>query len=475
VIRPTTLIGQERGPRPVPDLKDLQAGREWPRSLVVKSLLLFLAIAFGLVVSPGAVSVESTSANALAMKPFHLRPPTTTTSVSPSPSTSTAQVPTTPAGLPVLDPTTTTTTTTSIRPLTTTIANSSNIEASGTQLFLDGSVYRFLGVNAYEAATEWGVNEGCGADLSDTELNQMFASLPPNSLVRFSAFQGTMGSNVYTHQLDWGPIDRVFAAATAYHQRLIPVIGSQAGGCDGGDWKGLSWYQGGFMDVASPPIYTNDTEPTLLSYWAYLQDIVNRYKNSPALGMWEPMAEGEASTCPVQFQGPNCYGHQTCPDEVAAAAAIRYFYDTVGAEIHALDPNHLVESGLLGGGQCGTQGSDYQYVSASPGIDVLSYHDYYGAVPIGGDQWNGLAVRFAQAAALGKPIIGGEVGLDADGSAGCMSVATRNADFASKIQAQVSAGSSGILAWDWVPNPAETCNYDIGPTDPLMQPGGAIG
>ena len=33
---------------------------------------------------------------------------------------------------------------------------------------------------------------------------------------------------------------------------------------------------------------------------------------------------------------------------------------------------------------------DYQYVSASPGIDVLSYHDYYGPAALGGDQWNGL-------------------------------------------------------------------------------------
>lgn len=354
-------------------------------------------------------------------------------------------------------------------------AGSSNIEASGTRLVLNGSTYRFLGLNAYEAATEWGVNEGCGADLSDAELDQLFSSLPPNSLVRFSAFQGTMGSNVYTHQLDWGPIDRVFVVAASYHQRLIPVIGSQSGGCDDGNWKGLSWYQGGFMDVASPPGYTDDTEPELYSYWTYLQDFVNRYKNSPALGMWEPMSEAEASTCPIQFQGPACNGHQTCPDETAAAAALRYFYDTVGEEIHALDPNHLVENGLLGGGQCGTQGSDYEYVSASPAVDVLSYHDYYGAVPIGGDQWNGLAVRFAQAAALGKPIIGGEVGLDADASPGCMDLATRNADFASKVQDQFSAGSSGLLAWDWVPIPAGNCNFDIGPTDPLVQSGGAIG
>jgi len=33
---------------------------------------------------------------------------------------------------------------------------------------------------------------------------------------------------------------------------------------------------------------------------------------------------------------------------------------------------------------------------------------------MGGDQWNGIAVRIAQAASLDKPIIAGEMGLDAN-------------------------------------------------------------
>jgi hypothetical protein len=349
------------------------------------------------------------------------------------------------------------------------------IQASGTHLTLNGAIYHFTGVNAYEAGTQWGVNTGCGPQLSDADLNSLFASLPPNSLVRFWAFQGTIGTNVYTHELDWAPIDRVFAAAAAHGQRLVVVLTSQSGGCDGGNWKNPAWYQGGFKAPVGSSGYTTDTGQDPLSYWTYLQDIVSRYANSPALGMWEPISEAEASTCPSQFQGPDCYGHATCPDESSSASALRSFFDTVGAEIHALDPRHLVESGLLGGGQCGTQGADYQYVSASPGIDVLSYHDYYGPVAVGGDQWNGLGVRLAQAAALNKPIIGGEVGLNADSAAGCMSLTSRNALFQAKTASQVAAGSSGLLAWDWVPTPAGTCNTDISPTDPLMQPGGAIG
>jgi len=168
----------------------------------------------------------------------------------------------------------------------------------------------------------------------------------------------------------------VFTAA-AHGQRLVVVETDQRGTCDGRHWQDPSWYEGGFMNEFNDPSMTDGTGLTPLSYWTYLQDIVNRYKSSPALGMWEPISEAEASTCPPQYQPLNCSGHQTCRDEAVAAAALRHFFDTVGGEVHALDRQHLVESGLLGGGQCGTQGSDYQYASASPGIEVLSCHDYY--------------------------------------------------------------------------------------------------
>ena len=355
------------------------------------------------------------------------------------------------------------------------VSNSRTIQRSAIQLYLNGSPHNFVGVDAYELGTQPGTNAGCGADVSDAQMNQLFASLPPNSLVRFWAFQGTIATNVNTDQLDWTPIDRVFAAAAAHNQRLIVVISDQGGTCDGGHWQDPSWYEGGFKDVFNDPTTTDGTGHTPLSYWDYLQDIVSRYASSPALGMWEPMSEAEASTCPPQYEPTNCSGHQTCPDEAVAASALRYFFDTVGAEIHALDPKHLVESGLLGSGQCGTQGSDYQYVSASPGIDVLSYHDYYGPVALGGDQWNGLGVRFAQMAALGKPIIAGEVGLMAGTGVGCMSDESRNAELRVKEHVQSQAGSSGQLVWNWLPTVSTRCSYDLAPTDPALVAGGVVG
>jgi hypothetical protein len=350
----------------------------------------------------------------------------------------------------------------------------STIQAAGTQLILNGSTYRFVGVNAYEAATDYGTNAGCGADLSDAQLNQLFASLPPNSLVRIAALQGSMATNFYTHQLDWAPLQRVFNAAAAHGQRLIVTIANQGGTCDNMHWEDPAWYNGGFMDVFNDPSNTQGTGLTPLSYWAYMQDLVNEFKNSPALGMWEPMSEPSAGTCPPADEPLNCGANQICPDEAVAAAALRHFFDVVGTEIHSLDPNHLVESGMLSGGQCGTGGSDFEYVSASPGIDVLSYHDYYGAPLLGGDQWNGLAAQIQRAASLGKPIIAGEMGILAGADPGCPSLASRNNLFQAKEQAQLQAGTSGVLAWNWVPVPQATCSYDVGPGDPLLQPGGAL-
>jgi mannan endo-1,4-beta-mannosidase len=210
-------------------------------------------------------------------------------------------------------------------------------------------------------------------------------------------------------------------------------------------------------------------QPLPLSYWDYLQAIVSRYASSPALGMWEPVNEPEASSCPGSPATTACSGHQTCPDEAAAAGALRAFFDRVGGEIHALDPAGVIEAGFLGGGQCGTSGPDYAYVGASPGIDVLSVHDYYPAdAAIGGDEWNGIAVRAAQARADDKPLVVGEVGIAAGPGAGCLSTGQRAADLSVRLAAQAQLGIAAWLFWDWVASPTGSCSYDIGPGDAAL-------
>lgn len=343
------------------------------------------------------------------------------------------------------------------------------IGVSGTNLTLDGVPHQFAGINAYELGTDWGVNEGCGGMESDQQLNDFFSSLPPHSLVRIWGFQGSMAINVNTHQIDWAPLDRVFKIAAAHQQYLILSLDDLGGICDNGHWNDPSWFDGGFRSVYNTPQVADPSGLTPLSYWDYLQLAVAHFASQPALAMWEPYSEAEASTCPPQYQPFDCLGHQTCPDEATAAQALRYFFDTVGEEIHRLDPKHPVEDGLLSGGQCGTEGSDWTYVSASPGINVLSYHDYYPAQDaIGGTGVNGEAAHFAAARALDKPIIGGELGVLA-GGAGCPTPAERASDVSMKITAQLAAGASAVLPWNWELDQGEGCSYNVNPGDPLMQ------
>ncbi len=340
------------------------------------------------------------------------------------------------------------------------------ITAQGQSLEIGGVPTVFTGVNAYQLATDWGINAGCGGMASTAQMDAFFASLPPRSLVRFWAFQGSMATNVHTGQLDWRPLDNVFYAAAKYHVYLIPAVSGQGSTCDGTHWQDPAWYSGGFMNVYNSATDSDGRGLTPLSYWAYMNALVSRYADSPALGMWEPMSEPEASTCAAAFEPTNCAGHQTCPDEPAAAAALQYFFTTVGGRIHHLDPEHLVEAGFIGSGQCGTTWNDYQGVGGSSGIDVLSVHDYYGSVPLGGDRWNGLAERFAQAKALDKPIITGEVGIVAGvGQTGCESLPQRATELSTKMAAQFAAGDSAFLVWSWVLDPLGPCSYNTGPAD----------
>ena len=340
------------------------------------------------------------------------------------------------------------------------------ITAQGTHLEIGGVPTRFTGFNAYQLATDWGTNAGCGGMATPAQIDAFFASLRPNSLVRFWAFQGALATNIHTHQIDWQPLDTVFYEAAKYHVYLIPTVSDQGGTCDGGTWQDPAWYSGGFKGVYDSPSNSDGRGLTPLSYWNYMVQLVSRYASSPAVGMWEPMSEAEASTCAEVVEPSNCSGHQTCPDEAVAASDLEYFFTTVGAEIHSLDPEHLVEEGLLGGSQCGMAGTYYQSVGASSGVDVLSVHDYYGSAPLGGDQWNGLAERFAQAKTLNKPIITGEAGIIAgNGQSGCESLQQRAADMSAKIRAQFASGDSAFLVWNWLLDPLGPCNYNTGPSD----------
>ncbi len=327
------------------------------------------------------------------------------------------------------------------------------VEACGTQLWFNNQPVQLHGFNAYSLATDWGVNQGCGGDFRTiasgqtfaSGLNTFFSSLPAESVVRFDAFQTTLGESYRTGTINWGPLDTVFSEAAANNILLIPVLGNEWGSCDDGETKDLAWFNNtsgdGYGYPASSSLLSASgiAETPALTYENWVAAVVARYASSPALAMWEPLGEPEADTCvggPVSTFSQCNSGHgATCTStqQAAAASALSSFFSTIGGVIHSLDPSGLVEEGLLGGGQCGTAGANYAAVGNTPGLDVLSFHDYYydgavalptdsggtllpgGFVSTASNNYNNVPERLLQAGSINKPIVDAEMGLTACG------------------------------------------------------------
>ncbi|MDI9915065.1 cellulase family glycosylhydrolase [Rhodococcus sp. IEGM 1379] len=328
---------------------------------------------------------------------------------------------------------------------------SSRVDASESGLSLDGQAWWPTGFNAYQLATDWSVNFGCGAMV---DLDEYFGSLPPRSLTRFDAFQA-LAINRFTGQMDYGPMDAVFDAAERHDQLLVPVLSPQDGACETGKFKSRDWYVDGWKN------YTPEFGRETMSFQDWMNSAALRWRDSPSLAAWELVGEPETSEC---TDAACNWWTRNCPPD--AAQVLREFFDDAGAELRSTDPNTLITAGFTGGGQCGTAGDDYQYVSASPAVDVVQYHDY-GAdgVPLPGDQWNGLARRIVQAADVGKPLLVAEIG---ENAGSCEDLDDRADHIDTKLSGQKAAGTAGALLWAFVPDPRlAECTMDIGYEDPL--------
>lgn len=311
------------------------------------------------------------------------------------------------------------------------------LRRSGTELTIDGTPRKLLGVNAYSLATDWSFNPGCGKAV---DVEAFFASLPPGALVRFWAFQ-SLTSDVSSGRQNFAAVDRVVRAAERYGQKLVVVLGSHWGTCDGGRNRDLAWYDGGYSRTYG------DARTAPRPYIDHMRAMVSRYRASPAVGIWELLNEPEVPC--------------------AAAPVLRRFLDVVGGELKRLDPGHLLGSGVIGTGQCGSSGDDYSKLHASPAVDVASYHDYDDARPIPGDRWNGMAVRMAQARSLNKPLIVGEAGLQA-GAGGCMTPAARRDAVKAKVDAQFRGGVQALVVWAQIFGGRTGCSYEFEADDPVL-------
>lgn len=303
---------------------------------------------------------------------------------------------------------------------------------------LDGESWWPTGFDAYQLATDWSVNAGCGAQ---TDLYAFFGSLPPRSLTRLNVFRA-FAVDKHTGGLDFSPIDKVFAAAERHGQLLIPVMTAQDGACEDVQYKQRSWYENGWREP--------DPE-TGASFADWLETAVDRWSQSPAIAAWELIGEPEVGVC---AEDSCALEERTCPED--SAEILRKWTDEAGAIVRRHDPDRLTTIGLLGGDQCGTAGEGFAEVAGSPEIDFVQYHDY--------DDTRFLSTRLAETT---KPILVAELGIKA-GS--CLDLDVRARQVGEKIDEYYKLGAAGALIWNYVPDPRpEQCTYDVGPGDPLFE------
>ena len=316
----------------------------------------------------------------------------------------------------------------------------------GRSFTLDGRAAPLVGLNIYNAASTGNCWYDMRSQLAGTLDTISTETGGAANVIRVWFFQSLA---TVDGRRDWSALDRVLATARSRGFMVIPVLTDQWGACEGrggssGNYKDVTWYERGYREP--------DPGGTV-SYRKWAQEVVGRYRDDPTVALWSLVNEAEARV--------RRFGE--CPP--GADEALLAFTEDMAAAIKAVDPDHLLGLGTIGGGQCGTAAGDYQRLHASPNIDVCEYHDYeIPAMP--GDERNGLQTRLTECAALDKPLFVGESGV-VNGEVG--GVDGRAEIYRAKLTAQIPAGVAGFLAWGWsATGSAADNNYGIGPGDPSL-------
>jgi hypothetical protein len=321
------------------------------------------------------------------------------------------------------------------------------VTRSGTRLFLDGQPYRFTGLNIYNANSRnncwYSLGSGAGLDASLGAIGTGQEAFRAWFFQRLATVDG---------QRDWSAFDNTLAVAAARGQKVIVTLANQWGDCENAVgspvYKTEAWYSTGYRSAVDPGMTA--------TYRAWVSEVVNRYRDNPAVLAWQLMNEAESLTT----KGGSC--------AATAEATVRAWATDVGSLVKSIDSRHLLNLGSISNGQCGTStGTSFEDLAALPQFDLCEYHDYDApgsAMP--GDQWNGLATRLAQCHARNKPMFVGESGLRTSDAA---TLAARATSFDRKFAAQFGAGVVGEIVWAWAASGQDSGDgYSVGPGDPLL-------
>jgi mannan endo-1,4-beta-mannosidase len=337
------------------------------------------------------------------------------------------------------------------------------VTAKGTSFIVDGSPFRFVGVNIYDAAATDAYSCDSAARMTSQELENTMRTLHDTygaTVVRFWAYQ------TYTKSgQDWSGMDNVIRIANDVGIKLIPVLEDGPGYCTTStDVKAKADYQD---DTWFTKGYRSNYGTAPMSFRDYAKIVVEHYRNEKAILGWSLINEADTSA-----------------RDSAGQSVLVDFATDMGAVVKSADPNHLVTLGTQSNGARGASGPDFTAVYSTPSMDFAEVHDwgYWGsdseAMPGGTNgkppaadsaacqQTDALiGCSFAQLPALNKPLFVGEAGIEGGDSD---ALAARADQLTAKMSAAFAAGAGGYLLWRVTKQ--QTDKYDIllGDTDPLL-------
>ena len=318
-----------------------------------------------------------------------------------------------------------TTTSPTPTPTTTTTAPAATgfVTRSGTNLYLNGRPFRFVGWNAVHML-------GCStSDRAVTDIEGYYAGPGRGMTDRVWALPGS----------DLAKIDRIVNAAKANGSHVYFTLSDANGACgDPGGEKTSAWYNGGWRTT----------------HEAWFRTMATRYRNSTAVAFWELVNESAGD-----------------------GYAVKTFNAAAASLIKSIDPNHLVGSGTMPDYAFGGP-SGWNAANSAAGVDITSVHEY--------DQdqvassW--LLADQKLSVALNKPIVVGEFGIEASQTGGgtqplhggaCQFTYTSRASRAkAKLDAYLSTpGVAGVDYWAFS-NKNRTgsdCDTELGWNDTQLQ------
>ena len=308
------------------------------------------------------------------------------------------------------------------------------VTARDGRLYLGGERYRFVGVNVYSLAS-FPPGSGkyyCGRAHSDQDVADIMREVAAmgGNVIRLSAYQAfTEGGT------DFSRLDFVIREAGRHGLRLILTLENQWPDCTAGGYKRPGWYRSGYRaPYGGYP----------LSFVDHVRSIVSRYRDEPAILMWQVMNEAESVTG---------WG-------VDAPAELLAFAGNMTALIKSLDRRHPVCLGTNSIDRPGTDRDDFAALADVITVDVIDAHDYDDEdEPLPGD------IREEQAIAglAGKPFFIGEVGIPSPPFS-----RERRAELTRrKLEAAWRADVDGILIWSY--RAGDGTNRDFDSRDPLAE------